>query len=141
METEPTSDPVFLDDFYKALRRDKTIDIVTKGAKTGKWRTTEIWFTRVDERIVICGTPGAGGSGGATYQPRSWLANLVKNPSLWFCFKESMQFCVAATAYPVTLPDDRRYIMSHEATSWYREHGPSVEQMVLFSPIVEVSFA
>lgn len=131
----------FVSEFREALRRDRTIDIVTKGAKTGSWRTTEIWFTRIDERIVICGTPGASDSGGVKYQPRSWLANLLKNPSFWFCLKESMQCCVLATARPISLPDDRYYVMSHEATSWYREHGPSVEEMVLLSPIIEVEFS
>ena len=141
MRKEPVPTADFLGEFSEALGRDQTIDIVTKGAKTGRWRTTEIWFTRIDERIVICGTPGAAGSGGSEYQPRSWLANLLKHPSFWFCLKESMQCCVPATAHPVTVTDDRRYIMSHEATSWYREHGPSVEEMVLLSPIVEVKFA
>ena len=140
METKLAHGADFASEFRDSLSRDRTIDIITKAAKTGKWRTTEIWFTGIDERIVICGTPGAGGSGGAEYHPRSWLANLLKNPSFWFCLKESMQCCVPAKAHPVTLPDDRRYIMSHEATSWYREHGPSVEEMVLLSPIVEVKF-
>ena len=128
------------DEVRAALATDRTVDIVTKGAKTGMWRTTEIWYTRVDERLIICGTPGAGGQGGANYHPRSWLANLVKHPSFWFCFKESLRFCLAAWAVPVIQADDRRYIMSHEATLWYREHGPSVEEMVRLSPIVEVHF-
>lgn len=63
----------------EALVNDRTIDLATKGAKTGRWRTTEIWFTRFDERVVICGTPGANGEGGAEYHPRSWLANLKKS--------------------------------------------------------------
>jgi hypothetical protein len=123
-----------------ALASDQTIDIVTRGARTGRWRTTEIWFTRIDERIVICGTPGAGGDGGAEYHPRDWLANLRRHPRFWFCFKESMQYCIPATASPVTARSDRRYIMSHDATAWYRAHGPSVDELVSLSPIIEVRF-
>ena len=127
-------------EIHEALVNDRTIDLATKGAKTGRWRTTEIWITRIDGRVVICGTPGANGEGGAEYHPRSWLANLKKHPRFWFCFKESIQYCVPAIAEPVTTPSDRRYIMSHDATLWYREHGPSVEEMVSLSPIVEVHF-
>lgn len=123
-----------------ALTRDMTIDIVTRGARTGLWRTVEIWFTRIDERIVICGTPGAGESGGVQRHPRDWLANLRRHAAFWFCFKETLAFCLPAYAREVTDADDRRYIMSHQATQWYREHGPSVDAMVETSPIVEVSF-
>jgi len=123
-----------------ALKRDLTIDIVTRGAKSGLWRTVEIWFTRIDGRIIICGTPGAGGESGAKHHPRHWLANMKKHRDFWFCLKESILFCLPASARVITDMDDRRYIMSHDATVWYREHGPSVEDMVEHSPIVEVDF-
>ena len=125
-------------DVCVAVANDRTIDIVTKGAKSGQWRTTEIWFTRIDDRIIICGTPGAGGEGGAEYHPRNWLANLNRHPQFWFCLKESIRFCLPAIAQQVTDEEDRRYIMSHAATGWYREHGPGVEELVRLSPIVEV---
>lgn len=134
--TCPTNLP---EEIRAALASDLTIDIVTRGAKTGLWRTVEIWFTRVDDRIIICGTPGAGGEGGARYHPRNWLANMKKHPDFWFCLKESIRFCLPASASVITDPGDRRYIMRHDATVWYRDHGPSVEDMVEHSPIVEVS--
>lgn len=123
-----------------ALASDLTIDIVTRGAKSGLWRTVEIWFTRIDGRIIICGTPGTGAAGGAQHHPRGWLANMKRYPDFWFCLKESIHFCLPATARVITDEADRRYIMSHDATAWYRDHGPSVETMVELSPIVEVSF-
>lgn len=132
--------PDDLPEIRAALASDLTIDIVTRGAKTGLWRTVEIWFTRIDDRIIICGTPGAGGEGGVRYHPRNWLANMMKHPDFWFCFKESIRFCLPASAGVITDRGDRRYIMSHDATVWYRDHGPSVEDMVEHSPIVEVSF-
>jgi hypothetical protein len=58
-----------------ALKTDRTIDIVTVGARTGIKRITEIWFTNIEGRIVICGTPSADGSLGRRSR-RDWLANL-----------------------------------------------------------------
>lgn len=124
------------EEIRRALSTDLTIDIVTKGAKSGLWRTTEIWFTRIDERLIICGTPG----NGANYHPRNWLANLNKHPDFWFCLKESIEFCIPMTATRITDTDDRRYIMSHPATVWYRNNAPSLEVLVDLSPIVEVRF-
>jgi hypothetical protein len=49
------------EEIKKALREDQTIDIITIGAKTGLPRRIEIWFTNIDGRIIICGTPGATG--------------------------------------------------------------------------------
>lgn len=123
---------------HRAMSCDQTIDIVTLGAKTRQWRTVEIWFTRVDDRIIICGTPGASADGGSIPQPRHWLANLKRHPDFWFCFKESLQFCIPARAVEVTDTEERRLIMSHPATVWYREHAASVDDLVAHSPIVEV---
>jgi hypothetical protein len=121
------------------LRNDRLIDIITTGAKTGLPRKTEIWFTNIDDRIFICGTPDAEGSN----QPRSrrdWLANLIANPDFLFCFKESSQLQLPARAVPVTDPEERRQIMSAPETKWYRDQVDSIEQLVDGSPIVEVRF-
>ena len=53
------------DEILAALGKDRTIDLFTTGARTGKPRTTEIWFTRVEECIIFCGTPDAIGNNGA----------------------------------------------------------------------------
>ena len=54
-----------------ALRKDRTIDIITMGAKSGLPRKIEIWFANVNGRIIICGTPSADGRKGAR-TPRDW---------------------------------------------------------------------
>lgn len=118
-------------DIEAALETDRTIDIVTIGAKTGLRRVTEIWFTNIEGRIVICGTP---------YAPRDWLANLKANPRFEFCLKESVERCVPAWAIPVVDSADRRRIMSAPETSWYRNQGYSVQELVDGSPIVDVRF-
>lgn len=122
-----------------ALNKDLTIDIITRGARTGLMRTTEIWFTRVADRIIICGTPAAGGTTGI-YAPRNWLANLKAHPEFWFCLKESIQFAILAQARVITEPVDRREIMSAPGTRWYREQVPDFDFLVSKAPIVEVFF-
>lgn len=127
------------DEIQKALQTDRTIDIITTGAKTGLPRRIEIWFNNIDERIIITGTPSASGEPGA-YAPRDWLANLRANPEFTFCFKESLQEEVSARAVEITDPDDRRYIMSAPATQWYRDQVDSIDELVAHSPMVEVFF-
>jgi MinD-like ATPase involved in chromosome partitioning or flagellar assembly len=122
-----------------ALQRDKTIDIITTGAKTGLSRRTEIWFTNVDGRIIICGTPNASGAKGS-YMPRDWLANLKAHPEFTFVLKESLHAELPARAVVISDPDDRRRIMSAPETQWYRDQVDSVDELVAGSPIVEVFF-
>ena len=123
----------------EALRKDRTIDIITLGVKTGLSRRTEIWFSNIDGRIIICGTPNAKGGKGH-YSPRDWLANLRSNPDFTFCFKESIKIELPAKAVEIVDPEDRRYIMSAPETKWYRDQVDSIEDLVKASPIVEVFF-
>jgi len=124
-------------DVRKALKRDRTIDMVMTGAKSGKTRKTEIWFNNLADRIIICGTPAADGSNGAN-EPRHWLANLKASPRFLFCLKESICIELPARASVITDPDDRRAIMSAPETQWYRDQVDSIEVLVKLSPIVEV---
>ena len=120
-----------------ALRKDRTIDIITIGAKTGLPRRIEIWFTNVNGRIIICGTPAAKGGKGQ-YSPRDWLANLRAHPDFTFCLKESLQIELPAKAVEIVDPGDRRYLMSAPETKWYRGQVDSIDDLVAGSPIVEV---
>jgi hypothetical protein len=122
-----------------ALREDRTIDIITIGAKTGLPRKIEIWFTNVNGRIIICGTPGAK-SGKGQYSLRDWLANLRAHPDFTFCLKESLKVELPAKAVEIVDPEDRRYLMSANETKWYRDQVDSIEELVDGSPIVEVFF-
>ena len=123
----------------KALSKDRTIDIITTGAKTGLPRRKEIWFHNVSGRIIICGTPGAKGGNGK-YTPRDWLANMRANPAFTFCLKESVQAELPAKAVEIVDPADRQYLMSAPATHWYRDQVNSIDDLVRYSPIVEVFF-
>ena len=73
----------------RALAADQTIDIVTRGARSGERRTTEIWFTRVGDEIFITGTPAGDGTPGRRRR-RDWLANLTAHPEFEFVLKESV---------------------------------------------------
>jgi hypothetical protein len=126
-------------DVSTALEKDRLIDIVTTGARTGLRRVTEIWFTNLEGQIVICGTPSADGRLDPR-KPRDWLANLKANPYFEFCLKESIVRCLPARAIEVTDPMDRKRIMSAPGTRWYRDQGFSVQDLVNDSPIVDVLF-
>ena len=123
----------------EALNKDKTIDIITIGAKSGLPRKIEIWFTNVSGRIIICGTPNAKGLKGQ-YTPRDWLANLRKDPEFTFCLKESIQVELPARAVEIVDPIERRIIMSAPETQWYRDQVESIDELVDGSPIVEIFF-
>jgi hypothetical protein len=127
------------DEIQRALREDRLIDIITTGAKSGLPRKTEIWFTNVAERIIICGTPDAGG-GNSPRARRDWLANLKAHPEFLFCLKESLVVQLPARAVIIVDPDDRRRLMIAPETQWYRDQVDSVEDLVEGSPIVEVFF-
>jgi len=122
-----------------ALLSDRTIDIITTGARSGLERRTEIWFTNMDGRIIICGTPSASGASGRR-QPRDWLANLRANPDFGFYLKESVTLLIPARASIVVDLADRRRIMSASETVWYRQQGFDVTDLVAGSPIVDVLF-
>jgi hypothetical protein len=123
----------------QALKTDRTIDIVTTGARSGLPRRIEIWFWNLNGRIIICGTPDAKGAGGPRV-PRDWQANLRVNPEFLFCLKESVQAELPARAEIITDPDDRRAIMTAPETGWYRQQAASVVDLIANSPIVEVFF-
>ena len=105
----------------EALSKDRTIDIITIGAKSGLPRRIEIWFTNVNGRIIICGTPNAKGGKGR-------------------CLKESIKIELPAKAVEIVDPEDRRYLMSVPQTKWYRDQVDSIDDLVNESPIVEVFF-
>lgn len=133
MEAEP------LEVLRRALAQDQTIDIVTRGAKTGARRVTEIWFTKVGDEIYITGTPAGDGTPGAARR-RDWLANLTAHPELDFVLKESTDAVLPAVAEVVTDRDERRRVLSGPETSWYREQTGSLDRLVDEAPLVRITF-
>lgn len=109
-----------------ALERDLTIDITTKGRKTGLPRRIEIWFHNLDGRLYITGTPGS----------RGWYADLVADPEFTFHLKHSAQADLPARARPIVQPAERREVLTRiiQKLDGYRD----LDEWVKSSPLVEV---
>jgi deazaflavin-dependent oxidoreductase (nitroreductase family) len=110
----------------RALERDRTIDITTRGRKTGRLRRTEIWFHNVDGQLYITGTPGC----------RDWYANLLRYPEFTFHLKQSVRVDLPAGATPILDKGRRRVIIAaiHQKLSGYRD----LEAWIEASPLVAV---
>ena len=112
-----------------ALQRGHTIDITTKGRRSGQPRRVEIVFHNIGGRIYISGTP--------TPRKRRWLANLEADPHFTFHLKGKTRADLPATARVIDEEAERREILPHVARNWGRT---DVEKMVLESPLIEVAF-
>jgi len=112
----------------KALERDRTIDITTRGRKTGRNRRKEIWFHNLDGELYITGTPGR----------RDWYANLLANPEFTFHLKHSARADLPARATPIVDRDARRDIIAriHRKLGGNRD----LDTWVDGSPLVRVEF-
>jgi deazaflavin-dependent oxidoreductase (nitroreductase family) len=110
----------------RALEHDRTIDITTRGRKTGLPRRIEIWFHRLEGQFYITGLPGR----------RDWYANLRANPAFTCHLKQSAQADLPARARPITDEPERRYILSRIINSLgdYSDLDAWVEN----SPLVQV---
>ena len=126
------------DEILGSLRSERTVDIVTTGRRSGEPRTTEIWITPIGSRVFICGTPNASRDG-VVRAPRDWLANLTGHAALVVRLKTSISAELSADAAPITDPDERRRILTHPSTQYYRD-AVSLDAAMAHSPIVELTF-
>jgi hypothetical protein len=85
-----------------ALARDRTIDITTRGRKTGALHRIEIWFHHIDGHLYITGAPGR----------RDWYANLLAHPEFTFHLKQSTKADLPARATPILDSTRRRAIIA-----------------------------
>jgi hypothetical protein len=85
----------------RALELDRTVDITTRGRKSGSLHRIEIWFHNLDGRLYITGLPGR----------RSWYANLKANPDFTFHLKESTTADLPARARPIEDAPERRSVL------------------------------
>ena len=115
-----------------ALSVDMTVDITTRGRKSGKPRRIEIWSHYFDGMVILAGSPGM----------RSWYANLVANPEFTYHLKERLQTDLTATARPITDEAERSAVLTRlKEVSAYRQGQPMdvVEDWVQGSCLVEVT--
>jgi len=117
------------DKIRQALTRGRTVDITTKGRRSGEPRRIEIVFHNIDGRIYLSGMPSR--------RRRSWLANLEADPHFTFHLKGSTRADLPATARIISDEAERRTMLTEVARAWRRN---DVETMVTYSPLVEVTF-
>lgn len=117
------------EDIRRALSHGHTIDITTTGRRTGKSRRIEIVFHNFDGRIYISGLPSR--------RKRAWLANLEADPRMTLHLKgPRVTADLPARARVISDEEERRAIIARVAGVWRR---PDVDQMVAFSPLIEVT--
>lgn len=120
-----------------SLVSERTVDIITRGRRSGLARTTEIWTTLVDGTLYVCGTPAAGPDGMAA-EPRDWLANLLVNPTFTLRLKRPVVVDLPAVATPVTDRAERLRLFQAPQSRYYRDHSLSAGQFVAHAPVVRV---
>ena len=118
---------------------DRTIDITTRGRRTGEPRRIEICFYRFDDDIYLSGIPAP--------RTRDWLANLTSDPHFTFHLKHNVVADLAAEAEVVTDPADRRRIFAKFVDDFNLRNGPDsgwpraeLDEWVAQSPLAKVNF-
>ena len=112
-----------------ALERGHTIDITTKGRKSGEARRLEIVFHNIGGRTYISGTAYPG--------KRKWLLNLEADPHFTFHLKGRTRADLPAVARVIDDETERREVLPHIARAWKRN---DLDRMVRYSPLIEVKF-
>ena len=110
----------------QGLEQDRTIDITTKGRKSGQDQRTEIWFHNLEGKYYITGTPGT----------RDWYANMVADPQITFHLKQSVQADIPARVRPITEDDERRQVFLGVFDKL--EGDRDLDEWMAHSPLVEV---
>ncbi|GAA2227101.1 hypothetical protein GCM10009851_09020 [Herbiconiux moechotypicola] len=118
--------------------RERTIDITTTGARTGRARRIEVWFYRVDEQVYLSTSPAS----------RSWYANILANPEFLFHLKHGVRADLRAIGTPVLDRARRTAVFSAIVDDLNQPWNPAgirqpvepVEEWVAVSPLVSIRF-
>ncbi|WP_433278851.1 nitroreductase/quinone reductase family protein [Pseudonocardia xinjiangensis] len=118
--------------------RERTIDITTTGARTGRHHRIEVWFYRADGEIYLSTQPAR----------RDWYANIVKNPGFTFHLKHGVRADLDAVGTPIRDAAHRtrvfRAIIADLDQAWNPAGIPQpvepLEQWMAGSPLVHVTF-
>ena len=134
------------DDVARALAIDRfadlaqrTIDITTKGRRSGEPRRIETVFYRHDGTIYLSGLPAP--------RPRAWLLNLEAEPHFTFHLKHGVVADLPAVAEVITDPTERRRVFVDFVDDFNERNGPDgpwgtavLDEWVAGSPLARVSF-
>lgn len=118
--------------------RERTIDITTTGAKTGRQRRIEVWFYRVDGEIYLTTSPAR----------RSWYANLLRHPRFTFHLTHGVRADLDAVATPVLDPARRVRVFVAIIDDLNQARNPAgipqpvepLDKWLTGSPLVHVTF-
>jgi deazaflavin-dependent oxidoreductase (nitroreductase family) len=113
----------------QALEHGQTIDITTTGRRSGRPRRLEIVFHNIGGRVYISGIPRP--------HKRDWLLNLEADPRFTFHLKGRVRADLPAVARVIDDEAERRQVLPSVARNWRRT---DIEQMVRYSPLIEVTF-
>ncbi|GAB2621635.1 nitroreductase/quinone reductase family protein [Pseudactinotalea suaedae] len=118
--------------------RERTIDITTTGARTGRLRRIEVWFYRVDGRIYLSSSPAR----------RDWYANIVANPDFVFHLKNGVRADLKAVGTPVLDRAEREVVFSSIIADLNQPWNPAgirqpvapLDAWMQGSPLISVDF-
>ncbi len=118
--------------------RERTVDITTIGARTGRPRRIEVWFYRVDGEIYLTTQPAR----------RHWYTNIVQNPAFTFNLKHHVTADLPAVGTPVRDPGRRERVFRSVIADLNQPSNPAgirqpvepLETWLSGSPLVSVSF-
>jgi deazaflavin-dependent oxidoreductase (nitroreductase family) len=113
-------------ELFATLARDRTIDITTTGAKSGRPKRIEIWTWVADGTVYLTGSPGR----------RDWYANLKASPEFTLHVKRGLQLDLSARARTIEDPAERRDVLTRVLGGSY-----DLEAWIAGSPLVEVEFS
>jgi deazaflavin-dependent oxidoreductase (nitroreductase family) len=118
---------------------ERTIDITTKGRRSGQPRRIETCFYRYEDAIYLSGIPGP--------RMRDWLANLAAEPRFVFHLKHDVIADLQAVAAVITDAAERHRVLITIVDDFNRRHGPDspwpravLQEWVERSPLARVTF-
>lgn len=118
--------------------RDRTIDITTIGARSGRPRRIEVWFYRVDGAVYLTTPPAR----------RAWYANIVKHPAFTFHLKHGVLADLPAVGSPVVEAAHRERVFRAVIDDLNQPWNPAgipqpvepLQEWMAGSPLVHVTF-
>lgn len=118
--------------------QDRTIDITTTGAKTGRPRRIEVWFYRAAGRIYLSTTPAR----------RDWYANIVASPEFTFHLKNRVRADLRAIGTPVLDDIERELVFRSIIDDLNQPSNPAgiaqpvepLSRWMTGSPLIRVEF-
>jgi hypothetical protein len=119
--------------------RERTVDITTIGAKTGRPHRIEVWFYRVDGEIYLTTAPAR----------RSWYANLLRHPRFTFHLKHDPRADLDALALPVRDAGARARVFAAIIDDLNQPRNPAgipqpvepLDEWMTGSPLMHITFA